>query len=86
MFPSRYWLPVNQTSDAGHSQRDFSAGGQNDVPAHRHVSEQPAVPAGLQCTQIAQLCTPKLMIAEAGAASGRRLAPFPAWGRSILYS
>jgi hypothetical protein len=31
--------PINQTSDAGHPQRDFSAGGQNDVPAHRHVSE-----------------------------------------------
>jgi hypothetical protein len=36
MFPSRDWWPINQTSDAGDSQRDFSADGQNDVPAHRH--------------------------------------------------
>jgi hypothetical protein len=34
--------------------------------AIRHVSEQPEVVAGMQCTQIAQLCTPELMIAEAG--------------------
>jgi len=34
--PSRDWRPINQTSDVGHPQRDFSAGWQNDVPAHRH--------------------------------------------------
>jgi hypothetical protein len=32
--PSRDWWLINHTSDAGDSQRSFSAGGQNDVPAH----------------------------------------------------
>ncbi|MET9383675.1 hypothetical protein ABZY09_22060 [Streptomyces sp. NPDC002928] len=33
--PSPDRWPINQTSDAGHSQRVFSAGWQNDVCAHR---------------------------------------------------
>ncbi len=36
--PPVNWWPINQTSDAGHSQREFSAGGQNDVPAHLAAS------------------------------------------------
>jgi hypothetical protein len=41
MFPPVIGGPINQTSDAGHSQRDFSAGGQNDVPAHRQIRPLP---------------------------------------------
>jgi len=36
--PSRDWWQINQTSDAGHSQRGFLGGRASDVPAHRHES------------------------------------------------
>ncbi|MGH2600496.1 MAG: hypothetical protein ACRDJ9_14060 [Dehalococcoidia bacterium] len=49
IFPPVIVWPINQTSDAGHSQRVFSAVGQNDVPAHRQ--ERTPQPAGSGSTR-----------------------------------
>jgi hypothetical protein len=39
--PSRDWRPVNQTPECRLLATVFSAGGQNDAPAHRQIRALP---------------------------------------------